>query len=61
METQERTAERYSAENLMNYHIAIALVDNMDKRGSLTAEDKNILYTKLGEKYGINSDSIYSA
>lgn len=61
METEERTAERYSAENLMNYRIAIALVDNMDKRGSLTAEDKKILYTKLGEKYGINSDSIYSA
>lgn len=61
METEERTEERYSAENLMNYQIAIALVDNMDKRGSLTAEDKNILYTKLGEKYGINSDSIYSA
>ena len=61
METEERTDERYSAENLMNYRIAIALVDNMDKRGSLTAEDKKILYTKLGEKYGINSDSIYSA
>ena len=61
METEERTEERYSAENLMNYRIAIALVDNMDKRGSLTAEDKKILYTKLGEKYGINSDSIYSA
>lgn len=45
---------------LVNYRIAIALVLNMEKAGKLSAESARLLCTKLSEKYGVKSGSIFA-
>jgi len=60
MKPKTETPDCHSAENLMNYHIAVALVDNMAKEGFLSETDKKKLYAALGKRHGIEPDSIYA-
>lgn len=45
---------------LTDYRIALALVKCLEKAGKLSAESARLLYTKLAEKYGVRSCSIFA-
>lgn len=45
---------------LVNYRLAIALVLNMERTGKLSEESARLLCTKLAEKYGMKSGSIFA-
>ena len=52
-----------SADNekrLTDYRVAVALVKWMEKAGKLSADSARLLYTKLAEKYGVRSGSIFA-
>ena len=51
----------YTAENLMNYKTAISAIDYFVKNGIFTTKEAAELYTVIGQKYGFNSCSIFSA
>ncbi len=44
----------------VNYRLAIALVLNMERTGKLSEESARLLCTKLAEKYGVKSGSIFA-
>lgn len=60
MNLNNEVHESYSAENIMNYRIAVSLVDNMAAEGFLTGADKKKLYAVLTRRHGIEPDSIYA-
>ena len=45
---------------LVNYRLAIALVLNMERTGKISEESARLLCTKLAEKYGVKSGSIFA-
>lgn len=45
---------------LVNYRLAIALVLNMERAGKISEESARLLCTKLAEKYGVKSGSIFA-
>ena len=53
--------ERYSAENLMHYHAAVAVARYMEKNGFILSSDAGKIITALSEKYGFHSGSIFAA
>lgn len=57
---QDKTAT-LTEESLMNYRVALAMVDHLVKEGLLTDTDKEKLYTTLAQKYGLDSGSIFRA
>ena len=46
-------------ENLFNYKVSITVFMSWFRKGIITEKELNILDTKLCEKYGISSCSIY--
>ena len=54
-------ADRYSPESIINYHLALAVMNSMEKSGRLAPERKRKLYTILTRKYGYDSGSIFAA
>lgn len=46
--------------SLVDYRIAMALVRNLEKAGKLSAASARLLCTKLAEKYGVKSGSIFA-
>ena len=59
--TETKQADRLSPENLMNYHLSVSLVNKLYDDGEITAREKSIMLTVLGDKYGIDSCSIFAA
>lgn len=59
--TETKQADRLSPENLMNYHLSVSLVNKLYGDGEITARDKAKMLTILGDKYGIDSCSIFAA
>ena len=51
----------YTSENLMNYKTALSAIDYFVKKGVFTTKEAAELYTVIGQKYGFNSCSIFSA
>lgn len=51
----------YHPDNLMRYHVALSLVDSMEKQGCISRKDRVKLCTKIAEIYRLSSDSIYAA
>lgn len=45
---------------LINYRLAIALVQNMERTGKISEESARLLCTKLAEKYGVKFGSIFA-
>ncbi len=60
MKEKNEAEESYSAENIMNYRIAVSVVDNMSAEGFLTDADRKKLCAVLAERHGIDKDSIYA-
>ncbi len=60
MNLKAEVHECYSAENIMNYRIAVSLVNNMAAEGFLTGADRKKLYAVLAGRHGIEPDSIYA-
>jgi len=60
MKEKSEARESYGAENIMNYRIAVSVVDNMSAEGFLTDTDKKKLYAVLAERHGIDPDSIFA-
>ena len=58
---EEKPFDRLSPENLMNYHIAVSVVNHIADNGKATAKEKADFYTIIGKKYGIDSCSIFAA
>lgn len=58
---EEKPLDRLSPENLMNYHLSVSLVNKLHDDGEITAREKAKMLTILGEKYGIDSGSIFAA
>lgn len=52
--------KRYTPERLMQYHTAVAVVENMEKQKLITPRDKRKLLTILTKKYGFDSGSIFA-
>ena len=61
MKEKKTPTEPYSPDNIMKYHTALSVVDNMEKEGFLSAPDKRKIYTVIARKYGIDSGSIFAA
>lgn len=61
MKKNKSKPESYEPENLMKYHTALSVVDNMEKEGFLSVADKKKIYTIIAAKYGISSGSIFAA
>ena len=59
--TETKQADRLSPENLMNYHLSVSLVNKLYDDGEITAREKSKMLTILGDKYGIDSGSIFAA
>ena len=59
--TETKQADRLYPENLMNYHLSVSLVDKLYDVGEITAREKAKMLTILGDKYGIDSCSIFAA
>lgn len=51
----------YQPDNMMRYHIALSLVDSMEKQGCISRKDKAKLYTIVADKYRLNPCSIFAA
>lgn len=51
----------YQPGNIMQYHVALSLVDSMEKQGCISSKDKTKLFTIVAEKYRINPCSIFAA
>lgn len=51
----------YQPDNIMQYHVALSLVDSMEKQGCISSKDKTKLFTIVAEKYRINPCSIFAA
>lgn len=61
MNEKQQTQEiRYAPENLMHYHTAVAVAENLEKEGLLTPRDKRKILTALTRKYGFKSGSIFA-
>ena len=58
---EEKPLDRLSPENLMNYHLSVSLVNKLYDDGEITAREKSKMLTILGDKYGIDSCSIFAA
>lgn len=56
----ENNKELYTPEKLMQYHVAVAVVENMEKQNLVSTRDKRKMLTALAKKYGLNSCSIFS-
>lgn len=61
MNTPHDKTATLTEESLMNYRVALAMVDHLVKEGLLTDADKEKLYTTLAQKYGLDSGSIFRA
>ncbi len=48
-------------QNLMDYHIAIAVVDKLVEENFISKEEVRQIYTIITEFYGIDLDSIFAA
>ena len=59
-EGQQIREDRYSPENLMQYHTAVAVAENLEKEGLLTARDRRKIVTALTRKYGFEPGSIFA-
>lgn len=57
---KETPEKRYTPERLMQYHTAVAVVENMEKQKLITPRDKRKLLTILTKKYGFDSGSIFA-
>ena len=53
--------DSYQPDNMMRYHVALSLVDSMEKQGCISCKDKAKLYTKVAEIYRLSSFSIFAA
>ena len=60
MKDKTESDDCYSAENIMNYRIAVSVVDNMSEEGFITEADRKKLCAVLAERHGIEPDSIYA-
>ncbi len=60
-EGQQIREDRYSPENLMHYHTAVAVAENMEEEGLLSPRDKRKIITALSKKYGFEPGSIFAA
>lgn len=57
----KKNENRYSPESLINYHVALAVMNSMEKTGRLAPEHRRKLCTILARKYGYDSASIFAA
>ena len=49
------------AEKIVAYRTAMAVVAEMLSKGIITAEDYGVIDTKMAEKYGLKSSTIFRA
>ena len=61
MENSKNQKDRYAPEKLMQYHAAVAIVENMEKQNLISARDRRKMLTVLTRKYGFDSGSIFAA
>lgn len=62
LERKERSRmKELTSQNLMDYHIAIAVVDKLVEEGFISKEEARQIYTIIAEIYGINLGSIFAA
>ena len=51
----------YGPENLIRYHTALAFVNLLEAEGFIGAADRETIYVRIAQRYGIDKDSIYAA
>ena len=61
MENSKNQKDRYAPEKLMQYHAAVAIVENMEKQNLISARARRKMLTVLTRKYGFDSGSIFAA
>lgn len=52
--------EVYSADRLLQYRLAVYMVDNMVTSGIISQAERRIMLDALLEKYGLEKTSIYA-
>lgn len=57
----EKANDVYGPENLIRYHTALAFVDLLEAEGFIGAVDREAIYARIAQRYGIDKDSIYAA
>ena len=57
----EKANDVYGPENLIRYHTALAFVDLLEAEGFISAVDREAIYARIAQRYGIDKDSIYAA
>lgn len=57
----EKPNDAYGPENLIRYHTALAFVDLLEAEGFISAADREVIYTRIARRYGIDKGSIYAA
>ena len=50
MENSKNQKDRYAPEKLMQYHAAVAIVENMEKQNLISARDRRKMLTVLTRK-----------
>lgn len=60
MENRSTPPEVYAAERLLQYRLAVSVVDNMEKTGLISVSDRRMMLDALALKYGFDKDSIYA-
>ena len=53
-------ADPYSPDNLMLYHVSLALIERLVRNGQLSLSDYRKSCRILTKKYGLPSDSIFA-
>ena len=57
----EKANDVYGPENLIRYHTALAFVDHLEAEGFISAAERDAVYTRIAQRYGIDKDSIFAA
>jgi len=53
--------KNYKPENIIQYQVAVAVVEKLETEGLISQRDKRKIITALNRKYGFDSCSIFAA
>lgn len=57
----ERANDVYGTDNLIRYHTALAFVDLLEAEDYIGADEREVIYALIAQRYGIDKDSIFDA
>ncbi len=57
----EKENDAYGPENLIRYHTALAFADLLIEEDYIGADEREAIYARIAQRYGIDKDSIFAA